>query len=55
MPDTEDLATVAVMVTGLPRAEGFGDEVSTVVVAIGAMTTWEMTGEVLVAKLEFPR
>ena len=47
MPDPEDLVTVAVKVTGLPRPDGFGEELSTVVVAIGAVTTWVTMLEVL--------
>jgi hypothetical protein len=41
------LVTVAVKVTGLPRPDGFGEELSTVVVAIGAVTTWVTMLEVL--------
>jgi hypothetical protein len=54
VPDPEDLVTVAVKVTGLPRPDGLGEEVSTVVVAIGAVTSSEMTGEVLVSKFVSP-
>jgi hypothetical protein len=46
MPDPEDLVTVAVKVTGLPRPDGLGEELRAVVVAT-MVTTWVTTLEVL--------
>jgi len=43
---TRDLVTVAVKVTGLPRPDGLGAELSAVVVAV-MVTTWVTTLEVL--------
>ena len=52
MPHPEDLVTIAVNVTELPNRDGFGEAVSTVVVAtVELVTTWVMTLEVLVVKL----
>jgi hypothetical protein len=48
--DPEDLVTVAVKVTGFPSADGFGQDLSAVVVAIGALTTWETVFDVLPEK-----
>jgi hypothetical protein len=42
----EDLATVAVKVTGFPTPDGFGDELSAVEVPI-ALTTWDTVLEML--------
>jgi hypothetical protein len=52
VPDPEDLVTVAVKVTGFPRPDGFGAEVSAVVVAtVEPVTTWVMMLEVEPLKL----
>ena len=47
VPVPEDLATVAEKTTVPPNTDGFGKEVSKVVVAMGAVTTWVTTFDVL--------
>jgi len=47
VPVPEDGLTVAVNVTCCPRTEGFGEDVSEVVVLIKLLTVWVRTDDVL--------